>query len=79
MRRSDVDYFILLMRDEEVCHICGQGRADDDPFEVEHVLPKLRGRKGGGSDDLGNLALAHRSCNIKKSAKAISSEREVES
>jgi 5-methylcytosine-specific restriction endonuclease McrA len=68
----DVDYFVLLLRDQEVCHICGQGPASDDPWHIEHVIPKLRGRGGGGSDDLGNLALAHKSCNLAKSAKAIS-------
>ena len=71
----DAQYFVLLMRDGEVCHICGQGRADADPFEVEHIVPKLRGRKGGGGDDLANLAIAHRSCNRTKQTKAISQPR----
>ena len=33
------------------------------PFEVEHVLPQAH----GGSDDLDNLALACRACNLFKS------------
>jgi len=67
----DADYFFLILRDEEQCHICGQGAAVDDPWHVEHIIPKLRGRGGGGSDDLDNLALAHKSCNLTKHTKAI--------
>jgi hypothetical protein len=33
------------------------------PFEVEHVIPASR----GGSDDEGNLCLACRACNLRKS------------
>jgi HNH endonuclease len=33
------------------------------PFEVEHILPQAR----GGADDLDNLALACRACNLFKS------------
>lgn len=33
-----------------------------DPLEVEHRKP----RAAGGTDGLGNLALAHRSCNQAK-------------
>lgn len=33
------------------------------PFEVEHILPQAR----GGSDDLDNLALSCRACNLFKS------------
>jgi hypothetical protein len=33
------------------------------PFEVEHILPHAR----GGTDDLDNLALARRACNLFKS------------
>jgi hypothetical protein len=32
------------------------------PFEVEHIIPPMR----GGSHDDGNLALACRSCNVRK-------------
>jgi hypothetical protein len=31
-------------------------------FEVEHIIPTAR----GGSDDMSNLALACRSCNVRK-------------
>jgi len=67
-----VTYMTLLWRDNLTCHICERGLRDEDPFDVEHIVPKLRGRRGGGSDDLGNLALAHLSCNAAKGTKAIS-------
>jgi hypothetical protein len=35
------------------------------PFEVEHIIPVCR----GGSDDLQNLALACRSCNLRKGSR----------
>ena len=34
------------------------------PFEVEHIIPPC----AGGDDDLGNLALSCRSCNVFKAA-----------
>lgn len=77
MSVRDSDYFYLMLRDQQTCHICGQGVAVDDPWHVEHVVPKLRGRQGGGSDDLANLALAHRSCNLSKYTKAIGPRRET--
>lgn len=79
MNRTDIDYFVLLLRDEGTCHICGQGRAEGDPFQVEHIIPKLRGRGGGGGDDLGNLGLAHKSCNLVKHSKGIGPRKDTAS
>ena len=39
-------------------------------FEVEHVIPVAR----GGTDELGNLALACRSCNLRKAARLESAD-----
>jgi 5-methylcytosine-specific restriction endonuclease McrA len=47
------------------CHLCGRGFTDpDDPPVADHIIP----RGLGGSDDLVNLAPAHRSCNGRKGA-----------
>ena len=59
----------LILRDGELCHLCGQGRAAFDPWEVDHKLPKKR---GGDWYALENLGLAHRSCNRIKGASPIS-------
>lgn len=57
----------LVMRDGAECYLCHQGSDPTDPWHVEHVKP----RSAGGSDDLGNLALAHQSCNLTKGTKAV--------
>ena len=53
---------------ERAGHRCEYCRAPEVvfkfPFEVEHILPP----SAGGDDDLANLALACRSCNVFKSA-----------
>lgn len=59
----NADLVALMLRDGMVCYLCGSGPIDDDPWEVEHVVPKCR----GGSDDLNNKKLAHRWCNNEKS------------
>ena len=57
----------IVMRDGDSCYICRQGQDPHDPCEVEHVRPKAM----GGSDELENLALAHRSCNRAKGIAAV--------
>jgi 5-methylcytosine-specific restriction endonuclease McrA len=57
----------LAMRDGSKCYLCGQGHDPNDPWNVEHVKPRAR----GGTDDLENLALAHRSCNLTKGTRAV--------
>jgi 5-methylcytosine-specific restriction endonuclease McrA len=57
----------IVMRDGDCCYICRQGQDPHDPWEVEHVKPKAM----GGSNELDNLALAHRSCNRAKGIAAV--------
>lgn len=57
----------LLLRDGSSCYLCEQCADQDDPLEIEHVKP----RAAGGSDDLPNLRLAHRSCNQVKGVRAV--------
>ncbi len=52
---------VLRHRDSDRCYLCG-GRPGEDPWEVEHVVAFSK----GGSDDLSNLKLSHRSCNRRK-------------
>lgn len=59
---SDPAFVALMLRDDAVCWLCGQGDDPADPLEVEHRKP----RAAGGADELANLALAHRSCNQAK-------------
>lgn len=54
-----------LIRDTAiVCHICGEGRRMNDPFEADHVIPATPG-------DSALLLPAHRTCNRLKSNKPI--------
>jgi 5-methylcytosine-specific restriction enzyme A len=46
------------------CGICGDGPRPDDPYVVDHILPRAH----GGTDDPSNLQAAHRSCNGRKGA-----------
>jgi RNA-directed DNA polymerase len=59
VRDADAVFASLALRDGGRCYLCGQGIDSEDPFEIEHRVP----RAAGGSDDLDNLGLAHRSCN----------------
>lgn len=52
-----------VLRDSDVCHICGQPGADS----VDHVLPVVR--RPDLAYDLSNLRPAHLVCNKRKSDK----------
>lgn len=55
---------IVLKRDVgRPCGICGKPIAHGDA-EIDHIIPVAR----GGTHDLSNLQLAHRSCNRSKRA-----------
>lgn len=53
----------IFERDGGRCHICG-GRCDPKRFEIDHLVPIAR----GGAECATNVALAHPSCNRKRSA-----------
>lgn len=65
----------IVMRDGGACYICRQGRDNQDPWEIEHVKPRAL----GGTDELDNLALAHRSCNRAKGIAAVIRDRPMAS
>lgn len=68
MRTSDpIVFAALALRDGVRCYLCGQAEVADEPWHVEHVIPKVR----GGSDDLDNLRLAHQSCNLQKGTEPV--------
>lgn len=54
----------VLKRDRYTCQACG-ARAPDVELEVDHVVPVSR----GGTDDLSNLKVLCRDCNIGKGNK----------
>jgi 5-methylcytosine-specific restriction endonuclease McrA len=49
---------LLLRRDGENCGICGRYMKPDDRT-IDHILEL----KNGGTNDMGNLRLAHKLCN----------------
>lgn len=49
----------VLERDGGACWLCGLVIPDTETPTLDHVRP----RSMGGSDDLANLRLAHKSCN----------------
>lgn len=71
MLDSSPTFVALLMRDGDKCYLCKQAADPDDPLEIEHVKP----RAAGGTDDMNNLALAHRSCNRTKGTGAVIREQ----
>lgn len=53
------------------CHLCGQPFTDPaDPPVADHLVA----RSLGGSDAIGNLAAAHRSCNGRRGATQTATE-----
>lgn len=54
----------IAERDGWRCHVCAQGYAADDPWEIDHDVPLAK----GGTNLVKNLRLAHRSCNRDKAA-----------
>jgi hypothetical protein len=47
-----------------LCHLCGEGKKENDPFEADHVIP-------ASSGDSASLLPAHRSCNRRRSNKPL--------
>ena len=47
-----------------LCHICGKGKKENDPFEADHVIPASNGQTA-------QLLPAHRSCNRQRSNKPL--------
>lgn len=52
----------LLERDGYWCGICDSGIEEGESIHVDHIVPRSR----GGSDEIPNLQLAHKRCNIWK-------------
>lgn len=53
---------LLLERDGDVCWVCGQ-QMSFGTESIEHKTPKYA---GGHETDPGNLALSHKTCNIRR-------------
>jgi 5-methylcytosine-specific restriction endonuclease McrA len=58
----------IAARDDRRCHLCGKrvdmslSGMDPDGPTIDHLLPL----SVGGLDEVANVSLAHRACNIKK-------------
>lgn len=48
-----------ILSSQDICSICGLPASKDDPLEVDHITPISE----GGSDELWNLRVVHRSYN----------------
>lgn len=66
---------VLLERDGDRCSLCNMRlnvdiKDSDSPWfvTIDHVVP----RSIGGQDEIGNLRLAHRSCNMTRGSKKAS-------
>lgn len=67
----------LLVRDHIIgkgwrCWVCEQIETDPRRLTIEHITP----RSQGGTDELGNLALSHASCNYSRGTRPIEVVRE---
>ena len=68
-QRAAVERVVLCVHQDGICPLCGNQRvntkitprmaADSEGCEVAHILPK----GAGGHNGLGNIVLAHKSCN----------------
>ena len=56
-----VNWVLVYVRDNGICHIC-QEEVEDEDITMDHVVPLSRG--GGFTYD--NIKLAHRKCNSSK-------------
>lgn len=54
----------VYRRDGRECQYCG---ANDGPFHIDHVIPRIK----GGKDELDNLVVACASCNLSKGSKSV--------
>jgi 5-methylcytosine-specific restriction endonuclease McrA len=60
--RSYREACALIKANASACGICGEGPRADDPWVVDHIVPRAH----GGGDEPSNLQAAHRSCNGRK-------------
>lgn len=57
----------ILRRDRGLCHLCGKPGADS----VDHLVPVAH----GGTDEVTNLAAAHKACNSSRGARGLQQPR----
>lgn len=69
--RERVQYLNVIQRCGWMCYLCYEA-VDEASIGFDHIVPMSR----GGAHVESNIAVAHRSCNIRKSAKLIGEFRE---
>lgn len=52
----------VIIRDNFKCQYCGKELADDNDYEMDHIIPKVK----GGKDHYLNLAASCHACNMRK-------------
>lgn len=65
---APIDYYRIRRRDRMICHICGKKVESKSDLEFDHVIPLAK----GGPHIEANIAVSHRRCNRRKSAKVLS-------
>lgn len=55
----------LLKQQQGTCKACGLHFTEEDPIEVDHIIPKAQ----GGKETRDNLQLLHRHCHTRKTAR----------
>lgn len=58
-----------MLRHGNRCYLCGQPFDEDDPPEIEHVIP--RSTRRNDVESMSNKRIAHRSCNRTKGTHAV--------
>lgn len=69
---GEVNYQVIVKRDNRTCHICGE-KIPRDQLHFDHIIPLSK----GGSHSQDNIACAHKKCNLSKGSKIISSKRPI--
>jgi hypothetical protein len=66
---GSVSYEAIYRRDKSICHIC-KNPVPRSRLHFDHVIPLAK----GGTHTMGNIAVSHAVCNLKKGARLVGQE-----